>query len=206
MSYAPFPLVWGFFGPISPEEFPSFATVQTDFGTYPSASASADILTLISADNTKYYFTGTALTDTVTLTINGLMPSGGAIGQVLLKQSLTNYDSSWQTLTTGNIFDLNFSSPQNGDKIVYDFGDSEWQNIPGERNYTVTLTATDITNKYITLNFSPKVSQSVSFIPQGGLPQIYGIDFQVISGNLLSWNGLGLEGFLEAGDVVVVNY
>lgn len=66
MSYAPFPLVWNFFGGGGGV---SFGTIQTDFGTYPTASANGDILTLISADPTKYYFTGTALTDTITLTI-----------------------------------------------------------------------------------------------------------------------------------------
>lgn len=69
MSYAPFPLVWGFFGSGGSGGV-SFGTIQTDFGTYPTASANGDILTLISANNAVYYFTGTALTDTVTLNIN----------------------------------------------------------------------------------------------------------------------------------------
>jgi len=69
MSYAPFPLIWGFFG-AGGNVGPAFGVIQTDFGTYPTASGGSDILTLISADNTTYYFTGTALTDTVTLSIN----------------------------------------------------------------------------------------------------------------------------------------
>lgn len=69
MSYAPFPLVWGFFGG-GGNVGPAFGVIQTDFGTYPTASGGSDILTLISSDSSTYYFTGTALTDTVTLSIN----------------------------------------------------------------------------------------------------------------------------------------
>jgi len=70
MSYAPFPLVWGFFGSGGGTGGPAFGVIQTDFGTYPTASGSSDVLTLVSSDSTTYYFTGTALTDTVTLSIN----------------------------------------------------------------------------------------------------------------------------------------
>ena len=70
MSYAPFPLVWGFFGSGGGSGGPAFGVIQTDFGTYPTASGSSDVLTIVSSDSTTYYFTGTALTDTVTLSIN----------------------------------------------------------------------------------------------------------------------------------------
>jgi len=71
MSYAPFPLVWGFFGSGGGgPSGPAFGVIQTDFGTYPAASGSSDVLTLISSNSAVYYFTGTALTDTVTLSIN----------------------------------------------------------------------------------------------------------------------------------------
>lgn len=72
MSYAPFPLIWGAFGGTGPAS-PSFGIIQTDFGTYPTATGASDILTIVSADSGKYYFTGTALTDTVTLTITGFV-------------------------------------------------------------------------------------------------------------------------------------
>ena len=67
MSYAPFPLVWGFFGSGGGSGGPAFGVIQTDFGTFPTASGPSDVLSLISSDSTTYYFTGTALTDTVTL-------------------------------------------------------------------------------------------------------------------------------------------
>lgn len=101
MSYAPFPLVWGFFGSGGGGGGgPSFGVIQTDFGTYPTASGSSDVLTLISANSSRYYFTGTALTDTVTLTVLGLLPAGGTTNQVLVKNSSSDYDASWVTGTT----------------------------------------------------------------------------------------------------------
>ncbi len=105
MSYAPFPLVWGFFGSGGGGGGggPAFGVIQTDFGTYPTASSTTDVLTFVSADPTKYYFTGTALTDTVTLTVNGLMPTSGTTGQVLKKLSATDYDAAWATLTKSDV-------------------------------------------------------------------------------------------------------
>lgn len=79
MSYAPFPLVWGFFGSGGGGGGAAFGIFQTDFGTYPTATGTSDILTLISADNTAYYFTGTALTDTITLSINTATASGAGL-------------------------------------------------------------------------------------------------------------------------------
>lgn len=74
MSYAPFPLVWGFFGGSGGA---SFGVIQTDFGTYPTATSNSDVLSLVSADPTRYFFTGTALTDTVTLSITGFVKVTG---------------------------------------------------------------------------------------------------------------------------------
>jgi hypothetical protein len=69
MSYAPFPLVWGFFGSGGGTGGPSFGVIQTPFGTYPTASGSSDILTLTSSDG-SIVITGTALTDTVDLKVS----------------------------------------------------------------------------------------------------------------------------------------
>lgn len=73
-----------------------FGTIQTDSGTYPTAEVPNDTLTLTSADNTKYYFSGNALTDRVTLNISGLVSSGGNYGQILAKASDSNFDVEWR--------------------------------------------------------------------------------------------------------------
>ncbi len=126
MSYAPFPLVWGFFGSGGGGGGggPAFGVIQTDFGTYPTASSTTDVLTFVSADSTRYYFTGTALTDTVTLTVNGLIPPGGSYGQILAKASPSNFDVEWRdgvevtsvynnsgaTITKGSVVYINGAS------------------------------------------------------------------------------------------------
>lgn len=68
------------------------------------------------------------------------------------------------------------------------------------------LTATDITNKKLVLSKTPIFSQSVVVQPHGALPQLYGIDYVVVS-NEVHWGGLGLDGFLnELGEGVRVTY
>jgi hypothetical protein len=76
MSYAPFPLVWGFFGSGGGTGGPAFGIIQTPFGTYPTASGPSDILTYTSSNGT-ISITGTALTDTIDMI---LAPSGAAAG------------------------------------------------------------------------------------------------------------------------------
>lgn len=68
-----------------------------------------------------------------------------------------------------------------------------------------TLTSTEITNKQIALASTPRVNTAVELTPQGGCEQIYGSDFSV-SGSTLTWNALGLDGILEAGDTVIISY
>lgn len=70
---------------------------------------------------------------------------------------------------------------------------------------TVTLNGTDITNKYVTLSGTPaNVADTVLSII-GGSAQEYGTDFTV-SGTTLSWNGLWLDGVLETGDKLIIQF
>lgn len=140
MSYAPFPLVWGFFGSGGGGGGggPAFGVIQTDFGTYPTASSTTDVLTIVSADSSKYYFTGTALTDTVTLTVNGLLPSGGSTSQFLKKQSATNYDAVWHTLTKS---DVGLGNVDNVSLIEQDLAQKEPTGFPNRTDSTISFNA-----------------------------------------------------------------
>jgi hypothetical protein len=69
----------------------------------------------------------------------------------------------------------------------------------------IELTNKNIEDKSITLTNSPLVPSSVILTPEGGIPQINGVDFMII-GNILSWNGLGLDNFLDISDVLIVQY
>lgn len=65
------------------------------------------------------------------------------------------------------------------------------------------LTTIDISNKQITLSRTPTTAEETRVIVVGGINQEYGVDFTV-SGDVLSWNGLGLDGVLEAGDKLII--
>lgn len=68
-----------------------------------------------------------------------------------------------------------------------------------------TLDATDITNKYITIPASPGDVTKVLLDVIKGSSQEYGVDFSV-SGTQLTWNGLGLDGQLNIGDILRYHY
>jgi len=70
----------------------------------------------------------------------------------------------------------------------------------------LTLDAGHISNKYIDLAHSPITVADTTLDIIGGGPQIYGVDFIVASGTELGWNGLGIDGIVEADDVMRVSY
>jgi len=69
-----------------------------------------------------------------------------------------------------------------------------------------TLDGDDINNKYIDLAHTPTVDDEVLVWVEGGIKGLYNSDFNVVSGTLLSWNGLNWDGVLEVADVLTVLY
>lgn len=69
----------------------------------------------------------------------------------------------------------------------------------------IPLTQGDIDNKFVILSSTPQFPQSVRLNCEGGIEQANGIDFEII-GNKLSWEGLGLDNFLDNTDVLIVQY
>lgn len=73
-------------------------------------------------------------------------------------------------------------------------------------SYTVeqfTLTALQAANKQVTLASAPTTPAATILIIQGGGGQAYSVDYTV-SGSTLSWNTLGLDGFLDENDIITV--
>lgn len=68
-----------------------------------------------------------------------------------------------------------------------------------------TLSSGDITAKLVALANSP-IAESVILWVQGAGAQLYGYDYTLANGNEISWNALGLDGVLAAGDVIQVQY
>jgi hypothetical protein len=74
---------------------------------------------------------------------------------------------------------------------------------PQQKKFTIS--AADISAKQITLVPTPNDPDEVTleFLTGGG--QENGVDFEVTS-NVISWDGLGLDGFIELGDNLVIQY
>lgn len=70
---------------------------------------------------------------------------------------------------------------------------------------TLTLSPTDISNKYITLSSTPTDPEKTALNVIGGDMQEYTVDF-TITGNQLSWDSLGLDGVLISGDVLLIQF
>jgi hypothetical protein len=75
----------------------------------------------------------------------------------------------------------------------------------GFRTYSITITPQHIADKQVVLPATPVLPDEVILDIVGGIKQVNGIDFQV-SGNVLSWGGLGLDNFLEVNDVLIIQH
>ena len=71
--------------------------------------------------------------------------------------------------------------------------------------YQYTLTTFDISTRSVTLPDTPNDPELTSLEVEGAGSLSYG-DSYTVSGNTLSWAGLGLDGILEIGDKIKVIY
>lgn len=69
----------------------------------------------------------------------------------------------------------------------------------------IQLNAAQVANKQVTLSQTPIEATQVLLDIPSGVTQVYGPDFSV-SGNILTWNGLGLETILEINDRLRIVY
>jgi hypothetical protein len=97
------------------------------------------------------------------------------------------------------------------DLYIYNAGLTTWELVSaggGGATYNprppITLNSMDIANKYVDLGVVPTQPTLTRLQIISGVEQLYGVDFS-ISGTLLVWNGLVLDGILESGDKLVVN-
>jgi hypothetical protein len=84
---------------------------------------------------------------------------------------------------------------------------TDW--IPRRRSgfilYTVVITQQNLNDKSLTLPHTPISSESVSISFVNGTSQVNGIDYEV-SGNVVSWEDMGLDNFIELNDVLIVQH
>jgi hypothetical protein len=108
---------------------------------------------------------------------------------LLLEASEIVYDTDQNSFYGGNGLDVG------GFPIGQGIGAGEW--------FYYTLDSSDINNKKIPLPREPFSPGSVRLNIIGGIEQVNGTDFIVI-GSELSWDGLGLDNFLEIGYTLLI--
>jgi len=69
----------------------------------------------------------------------------------------------------------------------------------------IEITSLMLQQEYIDLEAEPASQDSIELTPAGGPMQVIDVDFEV-TGNRLSWKNLGLSGFLEIGDKIIILY
>ncbi len=84
-------------------------------------------------------------------------------------------------------------------------GVTEYEAVKKAASELFTLTNSDVTQKRITLTLTPDTSYNISVTPREGCAQFYGPDFTV-AGKDITWDALGLDGLLVAGDILQVDY
>ena len=75
----------------------------------------------------------------------------------------------------------------------------------GDNLERIELEPQDIFNKFVALKSTPLIPEHVLLTPEGGISQVNGVDFRVV-GNAIYWDGMGLDGFLDETDVLVIQY
>lgn len=104
------------------------------------------------------------------------------------------------------------ATPLNNQVLAYETSTGLWKNKAvsalGASNFKVeyyTLDLAAVTAKSVTLANAPLTANQVMLDVISGGPQVYSEDF-TISGSLLSWSGLALDGILSVGDKLRVSY
>ena len=103
------------------------------------------------------------------------------------------------------VYDVNQQIYYGGDGVLlggFPIGSNAGSSIEPE---IIPITSLDVTNKYVTLSSTPLNSNAVRLNMVGGIEQLNGIDFTV-TGNILSWDGLGLDGFIDDTDILIIQY
>lgn len=170
------------------------AATYDDFASFPTASGSGDFAW--DTDTQTMYFDEPATSTWITITGSGGGPSPltstyvgyGSGANELTGESAFTYNATTNTMTVENI-SLDGTSVN---ETLY-------------KTETFTLLLANINTASVTLSATPATASKTRLIPEGGPEAFYTTDFTV-SGSLVSWSGLGLDGILEVGDKITIVY
>lgn len=146
---------------------------------------------------------GTALS---VVTGNGLLVTAGVDGVV----ELTTLTADWD-LGSGAFTITGVPAPSGDTDIVNKlYVDESIAALATRKVETFELDATDISNKYVDLESNPRFVTAVGVYIRHAPNQLYGVDYVITTDGeddkRLSWDGLALEGVLEAGDQLTAVY
>jgi len=77
--------------------------------------------------------------------------------------------------------------------------------LPRPKIQTIIITSSHLESKSLTLTNAPLSGYNVTILPRNGCPQFVNEDF-AIDGLTVVWDGYGLDGLLEVGDILQVSY
>ena len=120
----------------------------------------------------------------------GISPGGNA-GDVLTKSSQNDYATTWENINS------RYYTKQ---EIDYIYGPA------GTYARSFILTQENLDSKSIELPFYTTNPMDVKVFPEGGIQQVYGKDFEVVGGNILTWDNLGLDNFLEVSESLIIQH
>lgn len=77
----------------------------------------------------------------------------------------------------------------------------------GKRSELIEITPQMVLDKQFELQSTPLFPSGITLEFINGTKQLFGVDFTLIpSTKFISWDGLGLDGFIESGDVIYIQY
>jgi len=193
----------------------NFSILDTAIGTYINADGSFKPETAESIPFSVSGFTATNIKDAILeAATGGISAVWGTIAGTLSDQNDLQNALNAKLNTTATTADISDSTDA---RYVTDSQLVAISNLSGANTgdqtkitETLTLTAGNISNKYIDLSNTPLDASAVGVFPVGGIRQLYNIDFSIITNGStirrLNWDGLGLESLLAEGDIIEVDY
>ena len=83
---------------------------------------------------------------------------------------------------------------------------SDWiKRVGAPKRMEVVISQPMLDNKKISLPYSHPSPELVALTFINGIEQLNGTDFSVVGADVV-WDGLGLDGFIELGDIVVIYF
>lgn len=138
--------------------------------------------------------------DTIDFKVSG--SAGNAFGNIITPTGTLTADSFSDNITFSTDSFLELQANVGATSLQFKATTEITQNLRRVNKYQ--LSNAQITSKSITLPFSVNTPSTMSFVA-GGIEHTITIDYSV-SGNVVSWSGLTLDGVLEEGDEVIIEY